>query len=422
MRRIRVVEARAGMVLGGNVHDAAGVLLLAAGDELTDADLELLAKHRVSHVVIDEPPAPEAAPVFPSELEARAMQALSTLIVVQQVGVRAVARGELAPLDSLMNRLAECAMNADSSEDDFAGSDSVLGQLHVHPIRVAELAMCIAAKAGYKRLDVHALGMAAALMNLGYIPLRRSGIDEPRPLDEDEWEDQARRHPEKSAELLTDAVSQLTSDTILQHHERWDGSGYPARLAGDALAPLARILAIADTYVSLRSDRPHRPAFGPREARQFVIAGSGSLFDPAMVVAFERTVPRVRPPRPGAERPLARAPEAHPPQERRAEHAPAAPEDVPAPQPRPEAQASEPAEPTSRPLPPDPAPAPAPRIVGRTAAPAAAPVRASAQRAASPVRPSRRRRSARVRRRRSLWSAEVYLDLRAGDERGSPPF
>jgi hypothetical protein len=421
MRRIRVAEARAGMVLGGNVHDAAGALLLAAGDELSDADLELLAKHRVSHVVIDEPPAPVAGPVFPPELEARAMQALNTLIVVQQAGVRAVSRDELAPLDSLMNQLAECAMNAESSEDDFAGSDSMLGQLYVHPIRVAELAMCISAKAGYKRLDVLALGMAAALMNLGYIALRRSGIDEPRPLDEDEWEQQVRRHPEKSVELLTDAVSQLTSDVILQHHERWDGSGYPARLAGDAIAPLARILAIADTYVSLRSDRPHRPAFGPREARQFVIAGSGSLFDPAMVIAFERAVPRVRPqPRPEPEPPL--APEAHPPEERRAGQAPAAPEDVPAPQPRLEAQASDPAESTSPISPPEPSPAPAPRIVARTAAPVPAPVRATAQRPASPVRPTRRRRSARVRRRRSLWSAEVYFDFRAGDERGSRPF
>jgi HD-GYP domain-containing protein (c-di-GMP phosphodiesterase class II) len=78
---------------------------------------------------------------------------------------------------------------------------------------------------------------------------------------------------------------------IAQHHERWDGTGYPQGLRGAEISVFARVLAIADTYAALRSPRPHRGAMGPRMATDFIISGCGVLFDPELVRVFARRIP-----------------------------------------------------------------------------------------------------------------------------------
>jgi len=73
---------------------------------------------------------------------------------------------------------------------------------------------------------------------------------------------------------------------VRHHHERWDGKGYPDGLAGDAIPVAARIIAVADTYEALVSDRPYRSARSPEEAVGEVTRCSGSQFDPRVVDAF----------------------------------------------------------------------------------------------------------------------------------------
>ncbi len=75
-------------------------------------------------------------------------------------------------------------------------------------------------------------------------------------------------------------------DIVACHHERWDGAGYPNRLAGESIPLCARIVSVADVYDALTSDRVYRRAMSPDEARQIIIDGSGSQFDPDVVAAF----------------------------------------------------------------------------------------------------------------------------------------
>jgi putative two-component system response regulator len=74
----------------------------------------------------------------------------------------------------------------------------------------------------------------------------------------------------------------------LTHHEKWDGSGYPRGLRGEEIPLLGRIMAIADVYDALRSDRPYKEAYSHGEAVQIISAGSGTHFDPALVDLFLR--------------------------------------------------------------------------------------------------------------------------------------
>ena len=135
---------------------------------------------------------------------------------------------------------------------------------------------------GLPKPRLNDIGMAAALMNLGYAVLR-SGAGESEH-HESHGEVEIRAHPPQGAEILgSSGLPDEVLRAITEHHERWDGSGFPAALSGDAIGLPARIIGLADAYVLLRSHRPHRRALGPRAATDFIMSGCGVLFDPEVV-------------------------------------------------------------------------------------------------------------------------------------------
>ena len=95
-------------------------------------------------------------------------------------------------------------------------------------------------------------------------------------------------HPRIGSEILRhiDFLDDAKA-VVLHHHERWDGDGYPDGLAGELIPLQARVFAVADALDALTTDRPYRPASGWAEARQVILAESGSQFDPAIVAAYE---------------------------------------------------------------------------------------------------------------------------------------
>lgn len=101
------------------------------------------------------------------------------------------------------------------------------------------------------------------------------------------------KHPQDGAEMLSrcPGMNSEVIDIVLQHHERWNGGGYPEGLEGNGISVSARILAIADTCCSIASKRPYRQAFPPYEAGELVVACSGGLFDPDLVQIFMEQIP-----------------------------------------------------------------------------------------------------------------------------------
>lgn len=88
--------------------------------------------------------------------------------------------------------------------------------------------------------------------------------------------------------VLRTNIPVVVAAVVRHHHERWDGNGYPDALSGEEIPPAARVLAVADAYDAMTSDRPYRAALTPQQARERIWAGSGTQFDPAVVAAFDR--------------------------------------------------------------------------------------------------------------------------------------
>jgi HD domain len=155
-----------------------------------------------------------------------------------------------------------------------------------HSETVAHYAVLLARALGLPPADCQRIHLAGMLHDVGKVALERSVLHKPGPLDDDEWA-QVREHPARSAHIIG-AVARFAQYVpgARHHHERYDGRGYPDGLAGEAIPLDARILAVADSYDAMTSDRSYRPALSHAEAIRRLQEASGTQLDPACVRAF----------------------------------------------------------------------------------------------------------------------------------------
>ena len=159
-----------------------------------------------------------------------------------------------------------------------------------HSERVAGLAQRLARRLGFAPSDARVVAQAGLLHDLGKIGIPESVLRKPGPLTGEEWA-LMREHPVVGARIV--APLEFFADGALiirHHHERQDGSGYPAGLAGGAIPLGARIVAVADVYDALTSERPYRRSLERTEALRRIEAAAERLLDAGIVSAFLRLV------------------------------------------------------------------------------------------------------------------------------------
>ncbi|PKN81322.1 MAG: phosphohydrolase, partial [Chloroflexi bacterium HGW-Chloroflexi-9] len=159
-----------------------------------------------------------------------------------------------------------------------------------HGERVAALSVLIGQEMRLPGTRLRALAGGALLHDVGKIGVPDAVLHKRASLDPAEY-DVIKEHPGRGADMLKAAFDRrIEAQVIRHHHERWDGTGYPDHLAGEAIPLEARIAAVADVYDALRSNRAYRPAWELRESLQVIKAGAGSHFDPRCVQAFVAVV------------------------------------------------------------------------------------------------------------------------------------
>ncbi len=155
-----------------------------------------------------------------------------------------------------------------------------------HSDRVVAYSMRLGKKMGLPSNDLLALEQGALLHDIGKIGVPDAILLKPGSLTTDEWV-KMREHVAHGLRIIEDVEFLSGARYVVgQHHEKYDGSGYPNKLRGDGIHIHARIFAIADAFDAIRSDRPYRAAQSYEKAREELIAHSGSHFDPRVVNAF----------------------------------------------------------------------------------------------------------------------------------------
>ncbi len=159
-----------------------------------------------------------------------------------------------------------------------------------HQRRVAQLACAIAKEMELSEDQTNGIRVAASLHDIGKIYLPGDILNKPSRLIDIEM-NLIRIHPEVGYDIIKGIEFPWpVATTVLQHHERMDGSGYPQGLSGDDILLEARVLAVADVVEAMCSHRPFRPALGPEKALEEIIQKKGRLYDPAVVDACVKPV------------------------------------------------------------------------------------------------------------------------------------
>jgi diguanylate cyclase (GGDEF)-like protein len=160
-----------------------------------------------------------------------------------------------------------------------------------HSETVGRYAEMIAAELGLDEERVERVKLAGILHDIGKVGVPDSVLQKVGPLDDAEWEE-LHKHCELGSRLLSGAGLEDIAGWVLAHHERPDGTGYPAGLSRSEIPPEARILAVADAYEAMVADRTYRMGIGAERAREELENGSGTQFDPLVVEAFLRFLER----------------------------------------------------------------------------------------------------------------------------------
>lgn len=161
---------------------------------------------------------------------------------------------------------------------------------YMHSVAVCALMIALARQLGLSEEQVREAGEAGLLHDIGKMAIPDSILNKPGKLTDNEF-GTMRGHPEKGAQMLLDCgqVSALVLDVCLHHHEKFDGSGYPHRLAGEQISLFARMGAVCDVYDAITSNRPYKTGWDPAESIRKMAEWKGH-FDPQVFQAFVKSV------------------------------------------------------------------------------------------------------------------------------------
>lgn len=155
-----------------------------------------------------------------------------------------------------------------------------------HSEDVLTYSLQIAQRLGTDEATQQTIAVAALLHDVGKIGVPDAILRKPDRLTDAEFE-AVKQHPTMGAAIVATVVGlEDTLDAVRHHHERWDGLGYPAGLRGTDTPWMARLMAVADAYSAMTTDRPYRQGMSPERAKSILREGAGSQWDPEMVCAF----------------------------------------------------------------------------------------------------------------------------------------
>lgn len=165
---------------------------------------------------------------------------------------------------------------------------------HIH--RMAEFAYILAQEIGMDEQDCQIIKAASPLHDIGKVGIPDRVLNKPGRLDDEERKIMD-THAELGYKMLKDAkprILQMAATIAFEHHEKWDGSGYPRGLAGEDIHIAGRIIALADVFDALTHARCYKPAWPPEDVVKTILEGRGTHFDPQLVDAFMQALPKFR--------------------------------------------------------------------------------------------------------------------------------
>lgn len=304
MRRIPLEDLKAGDIIGQPLYDDQGRILLKAGIAITDRLIEKIATMQIQSVYIadSEKDIGSLHDVISPTIRHEAIKTVKRVYdnfvseetVRNSQNLRKRSFSENEHIVNLNNTVETILIEVFSNKNaivEMVDIKKMDNYLYEHAVNTAVLSLLIGLELQLSERDLRRLIVASLLMDVGNRLIDEKLLEIPGPLKLDQFK-QVQQHVRKGFDFIKDYsdVPVPIRNLILQHHERMNGSGYPLGLKGESIDPLARILAVADAYDALTSDRPYRKAYPPSEALEKIMGDAGTLYDFKIVNLFAKRV------------------------------------------------------------------------------------------------------------------------------------
>ena len=287
MQKVRIEDLQVGMVVGKSIYAPNGMILVREKAVITAPILGRLKEMGLPAAYIITTPDGKA----PDDLVSEAtridlVRSLAKLDSQVRAGQNLNILSSKQPLYTLIDEIVSNQKSMLGMADIRLHGDYIYG----HSVNVCTIAVKIGLLLGYNQLKLAQLGIGALFHDIGMtkIPLRI--LDKTDNLTNDEIK-LIQTHPEVGFAMLKEnQVAMVSAHVAYQHHERYDGSGYPRGITGEAIHEFARIAAVADVYDSMTTEKIYRKAKSSAETLQYIQSNSGILFDPNVIDILRQIV------------------------------------------------------------------------------------------------------------------------------------
>ncbi len=293
MRFIPSYCIRENMRLGVDIIGSSGEIMLTRGTLLTPKYVEGIIRLKYNGIYIEDEWSQdiEIQNVISDTLRASVVKGIKDIFIQTENGNTRVGAMKSEAIKLQIENIVQDILNNRNLMVNMIDMKVFDDYTYYHSVNVAVTAIILGVACGLSRDALVKLGIGALLHDIGKVFVEKEIVNKNGPLSKGEYS-AMKEHPMQGYKYVKEYfdVPIHSYAAILDHHERWDGAGYPNGKKGSQISTYGRLIAIADVYDALTSDRPYRKALLPSEAMEYIMGGSGSQFDPSLVKLFTQKI------------------------------------------------------------------------------------------------------------------------------------
>lgn len=292
MRFVPTFCLRKGMVLSNNLWGNNGELVLARDAILTDHYIQRIKTLNYNGIYIEDDLSKDLyiSNIIDDRVRAKSVKCLKD-IFIRAENDSDFPDEKINEMEKQVSNIVDEILNNQNMMINMVDLKVFDDYTYYHCVNVAVLSVVLGVSLGLKRQDLCDLGIGAILHDIGKVFIKKEILCKEGPLSDAEFAEM-RNHSSLGYDYISTRfnINHSAKRAILEHHEKYDGTGYPNQLKGENISLFGRIIAIADVYDAMTSDRPYRKGIMPSEVVEFLMGSTHSAFDPELVLLFIRRI------------------------------------------------------------------------------------------------------------------------------------
>lgn len=289
MRKVHLDKVQLGTKLARTIFNSDGGVLLSKGIELKDSFVDKLKSHGITEIFLDDE---ISADVAVEDVVCENTRNEAVVLVKSMMNNYLFSPNiDVESVKVMVNKIIDELLNNNDILVNLSEIKSVDDYTFEHSVNVCILSLITGIGLGYDISKLRELGTGAMLHDIGKMCIPREILKKPSQLTVEEFEE-IKKHTVYGYDILKKSgkVNLVSAFIAFGHHERYDGSGYPLQLKSDNIQQCARIVAVADVYDALTSDRVYRKKLKPNEVFEYITSLGAHHFDPKVIESFVKYV------------------------------------------------------------------------------------------------------------------------------------